>query len=177
MTLQQKLLAKQSKKGFTLVELVVVIAILAILAAIAIPAVVGIIDNATKSAKESNASMLDAAAKKLYAGVSAGSINANSNNQELGGLATSKASKLPAANATTSTKRSYAGALTINDAILYDGLASKFANENPEDYSYSNTDGTIIYTAGNTSRGYTKFPGSKDSGFAGKTLKNLYAHT
>ena len=36
MTLQQKLLAKKSKKGFTLVELVVVIAILAILAAIAI---------------------------------------------------------------------------------------------------------------------------------------------
>ena len=34
MTLQQKLLAKKSKKGFTLVELVVVIAILAILAAI-----------------------------------------------------------------------------------------------------------------------------------------------
>lgn len=42
MTLQQKLLAKKSKKGFTLVELVVVIAILAILAAIAIPMVVNI---------------------------------------------------------------------------------------------------------------------------------------
>ena len=69
MTLRQKVLAKQSKKGFTLVELVVVIAILAILAAIAIPAVVGIIDNAQKSAKRSNASELDAAAKKLYAGV------------------------------------------------------------------------------------------------------------
>ena len=105
MTLQQKLLAKQSKKGFTLVELVVVIAILAILAAIAIPAVVGIIDNATKSAKESNASMLDAAAKKLYAGVSAGSINSSSNDQELGGLSGDKTTKLPAASATTSTKR------------------------------------------------------------------------
>jgi len=175
MTLQQKLLAKQSKKGFTLVELVVVIAILAILAAIAIPAVVGIIDNATKSAKESNASMLDAAAKKLYAGVSAGSINANSNNQELGGLSGSKATKLPPANATTSTKREYANKLTVQDAILYDGLASKFTNENPQDYAYSETDGTIIYTGGNTSTGYKPFTAS--GGFSGKTLDNLYNHT
>ena len=179
MTLQQKLLAKQSKKGFTLVELVVVIAILAILAAIAIPAVVGIIDNATKSAKESNASMLDAAAKKLYAGVSAGSINASSNDQELGGLSGSKSTKLPAASATTSTKRSYAGALTINDAILYDGLASKFANENPQDYKYSSTDGTIIYTGGNASSGYRDFIPNTVTTFSSVTtnLKNLYEHT
>ena len=59
MTLQQKLLAKQSKKGFTLVELVVVIAILAILAAIAIPAVIGIINSATQSGGASDASTLN----------------------------------------------------------------------------------------------------------------------
>ena len=171
MTLQQKLLAKKSKKGFTLVELVVVIAILAILAAIAIPAVVGIIDNATRSAKESNASMLDAAAKKLHAGVIAGSINATSANGELGGLASSKATKLPAANATTSTKRSYAGALVINDAILYDGLASKFASENPQDYAYSSSDGTIIYTGGNASSGYTQFAPNTADKFENVTTK------
>ena len=171
MTLQQKLLAKQSKKGFTLVELVVVIAILAILAAIAIPAVVGIIDNATKSAKESNASMLDSAAKKLYAGVSAGSINAGSNDNELGGISASKSSLLPAAGATTSTKRSYAGALVINDAILYDGLASKFASENPQDYAYSSSDGTIIYTGGNASSGYTQFAPNTADKFENVTTK------
>ena len=59
MTLQQKILAKQSKKGFTLVELVVVIAILAILAAIAIPAVIGIINSATQFSGESEAATLN----------------------------------------------------------------------------------------------------------------------
>ena len=39
MTMMQKVQAKKSKKGFTLVELVIVIAILAILAAIAIPVI------------------------------------------------------------------------------------------------------------------------------------------
>ncbi len=152
MTLQQKLLAKQSKKGFTLVELVVVIAILAILAAIAIPAVVGIIDNAQKSSKQSNASSLDSACKQLYAGVSAGSINASSPSGELGGLATSK---LPAANATTATKRTTAGNLKVQDAIDYAGLKSSFDGENAADYAYSTTDGTIVYVGSATSSGYT----------------------
>ena len=78
MTLQQKMLAKQSKKGFTLVELVVVIAILAILAAIAIPAVIGIINSATKSAGASDASTLNNACKTVYAGVKSGSITSQS---------------------------------------------------------------------------------------------------
>ena len=74
MTLQQKMLAKQSKKGFTLVELVVVIAILAILAAIAIPAVIGIINSATTSAGASDASTLNNACKTVYSGVKSGTI-------------------------------------------------------------------------------------------------------
>ena len=142
MTLQQKLLAKKSKKGFTLVELVVVIAILAILAAIAIPAVVGIIDNAQKSAKKSNASNLDGAAKKLYAGVTAGSINQSSPTNEVGGL---DKTKLPEAKDSTAAKRSIANGLTVQDAIDYSGFASTFANENEADYAFSTKDGTIVY--------------------------------
>ena len=142
MTLQQKLLAKKSKKGFTLVELVVVIAILAILAAIAIPAVVGIIDNAQKSAKKSNASNLDGAAKKLYAGVTAGSINQSSPTNEVGGL---DKTKLPEAKDSTAAKRSIANGLTVQDAIDYSGFASTFANENEDDYAFSTKDGTIVY--------------------------------
>ena len=142
MTLQQKLLAKQSKKGFTLVELVVVIAILAILAAIAIPAVVGIIDNAQTSAKNSNAAGLDGAAKKLYAGVTAGSIHSGTAASELGGLS---ASKLPAKTASTATMRKTANGLTLQDAIDYGGLATAFASENEADYIFSVSDGTILY--------------------------------
>ena len=145
MTLRQKMLAKQSKKGFTLVELVVVIAILAILAAIAIPAVVGIIDNAQKSAKRSNASELDGAAKKLYAGVTAGSITKESPNNELGGIAAAKSSILPAPTDSTVTKRSAANVLTLQNAIDYAGLATTFAKENTADYAFSTKDGTIVY--------------------------------
>ena len=72
MTLQQKMLAKQSKKGFTLVELVVVIAILAILAAIAIPAVIGIINSANESQTASDAATVDNACKTYFAGIVAG---------------------------------------------------------------------------------------------------------
>ena len=147
MTLQQKLLAKKSKKGFTLVELVVVIAILAILAAIAIPAVVGIIDNAQKSAKKSNAANLDGAAKKLYAGVTAGSINQSSPTNEVGGL---DKTKLPEAKDSTATKRSIANGLTVQDAINYGGLATKFDSTNIGDYNYETDDGTIYYSGSHT---------------------------
>ena len=172
MTLQQKLLAKQSKKGFTLVELVVVIAILAILAAIAIPAVVGIIDNAQKSAKNSNAAALDGAAKKLYAGVTAGSIHSTTNNNELGALADDKATLLPAKDATTTTKRTMAGDLSVYDAVLYSGLGSAFSSENAEDYGYSTKDGTIVYYEGlSTKTDYKAFSNSGTAVHADNTTK------
>lgn len=46
---------KKSKKGFTLIELVVVIAIMGILAAILIPVISGFITRANKAANEANA--------------------------------------------------------------------------------------------------------------------------
>lgn len=72
MTIIQKLHAKRSKKGFTLVELVIVIAILAILAAIAIPVVASVITSANESADKSDAATLDLACKSYYAKVEAG---------------------------------------------------------------------------------------------------------
>jgi type IV pilus assembly protein PilA len=50
-----KNMKKKSKKGFTLIELVVVIAILGILAAILIPVIGGFISRANKAANEANA--------------------------------------------------------------------------------------------------------------------------
>lgn len=173
MTLQQKLLAKQSKKGFTLVELVVVIAILAILAAIAIPAVVGIIDNAQKSAKSANASSLDSAIKKLNTAVQTGGINNES--KEIGGLATSK---LPAKTATTAARKSFAKALTIDDAIAYDGLTSSFAGQVCGDYAYSNDDGTIIYVGSDSYKSdkYTTLE-AKGGTFSALTLGEFFIKT
>lgn len=69
MALQQSLLAKKSKKGFTLVELVVVIAILAILAAVAIPVVTSLIQKANHSADESTASSITSTLNAAYSEV------------------------------------------------------------------------------------------------------------
>lgn len=62
---------KNSKKGFTLVELVVVIAILAILAAIAIPVVNSIINTASKNGAISNAETIELAIKECQADIAA----------------------------------------------------------------------------------------------------------
>lgn len=60
---KQKIRQVKSKKGFTLVELVIVIAVLAIIAFIAIPTVTNVINNANKSADMSNAQAIETAIK------------------------------------------------------------------------------------------------------------------
>ena len=118
MTLQQKLLAKKSKKGFTLVELVVVIAILAILAAIAIPMVVNIINSATQSSGESSAATLSQNAKSLYASIKSGAVN-NSDSKNSDG---SEVDFAAAKNATASDKTTAAKEATIANVMTYAGL-------------------------------------------------------
>lgn len=147
MTLQQKMLAKQSKKGFTLVELVVVIAILAILAAIAIPAVVGIINNANESAGQSNAASVDNACKTYYAGVRSGSINTSS---DLPGGA-GKVSAAAAKGASDKVKLSAAKAATVADAQKYSGLsvsADNLCYYSANDSSVQHVKGDIVYYNG-----------------------------
>lgn len=118
MTLQQKLLAKKSKKGFTLVELVVVIAILAILAAIAIPMVVNIIQSATNSSGASNASTLSQQCKNVYAGVKSGTINKEESKNSDGTAITWAAEKA----ATATAKQTAANAVTVAQVMVYSGL-------------------------------------------------------
>lgn len=60
-----KKLGKSSKKGFTLVELIVVIVILAVLAAMLVPALVGYIDRAKKEKDYQTASTIYAAAQAV----------------------------------------------------------------------------------------------------------------
>lgn len=161
MTLQQKLLAKQSKKGFTLVELVVVIAILAILAAIAIPAVIGIINSANESAAQSNAAAIDAACKDLYASVTGGSIS-SANPGPLSGVS---GVTLPAKTAANSSKVSAAKALLVKHAVKYAGLESSIGTDDDAsyvDYQYNTSDGHITYkgTSGSLATGCAQLKGS-----------------
>ena len=72
MALQKSLLVKKSKKGFTLVELVVVIAILAILAAVAIPVVTSLINKANRSADQSTASTVTSTLNTAYSEIESG---------------------------------------------------------------------------------------------------------
>lgn len=67
----------QSKKGFTLIELIVVIAILAILAAVLIPAINGWVKKADVNATKNNAATAKSAASILYTGVQSGEITAS----------------------------------------------------------------------------------------------------
>ncbi len=147
MTLQQKLLAKQSKKGFTLVELVVVIAILGILAAIAIPAVIGIISSANESQAKSDASSVNTACKNMYAEIVSGTVNASNHGSISTKISTTNTSAdatygLPAANAAASDRKAIALDATVQQALEYAGLTA-LANK-VGDFRYNaNGDGTI----------------------------------
>ncbi len=180
MTLQQKLLAKQSKKGFTLVELVVVIAILGILAAIAIPAVIGIISSANESQAKSDASSVNTACKNLYAEVVAGTVNASNKGSLTSAVtlatitgynATTTAADcdstnlgLPKANAAASSRKHAALSLTVKHALEYAGLTN--LSNKLSDFCYDAAgDGTI----------YAKVDNSKPTNSPGTTTAATYS--
>lgn len=138
MTLQQKLLAKKSKKGFTLVELVVVIAILAVLAAIAIPAVIGIINSAAQSSTETDAASIDSAVKNYQASITAGTVNESNKPTSLTSYT------LPAANAANGTRTSYANnKATLEEAMRWDGIWDRLSSKvTGGDFGYA--DGSVV---------------------------------
>ena len=138
MTLQQKLLAKQSKKGFTLVELVVVIAILGILAAIAIPAVIGIINSANESQSKTDAATIDAACKDYFAELVAGTINDAAPGKVT--TATEKAN-LPKATDSFRARKTAALKCTIQGAMEYAGV--EYLSNKLGDMTYD-SEGTIF---------------------------------
>ncbi len=113
----------RSKKGFTLVELVVVIAILAILAAIAIPAIVGIINSAGESAGESEAQTISQACRTYYAGVKGGSINTNTFTP------TKCSDNIPNRADSPTIKRQAAKQCTVAGALEYSGIYDKLIGE------------------------------------------------
>ena len=134
-----------SKKGFTLVELVVTIAIIAILAAIAIPAVTGIVSGANNSTADANAAALDMACKDFFTGVSTGTITKDN------AFAVSP-SKLPAKSDPLSTKQNIAKNLTVKEAVAYAGvrLQHTFPDDaSLSDFQFDDADGTVTYKGEN----------------------------
>lgn len=135
MTLQQKLLAKKSKKGFTLVELVVVIAILAVLAAIAIPAVIGIINSASQSSTQTDAASIDAAVKNYHAALTGGTVNEQNKPASL-------TVTLPDNTDSNGTRSNYANnTATLQDAMMWDGIWERLQNKLGD---FGRADGSIV---------------------------------
>lgn len=106
-----------SKKGFTLVELVVVIAIIAILAAIAIPVATSITRSAVDSKGETNVSTLDNACQAFYTGLVCGTIH-NGNFTKAAG----SSMNVPAKTDRFVIKQIKAKTATVADVLKYNGL-------------------------------------------------------
>ncbi len=152
MTLQQKILTKKSKKGFTLIELVVVIAILAILAAIAIPMITGIIKSATDSARETDAATLNQACKTFMSSLVAGTITKES--MSAASISFSSTVPLPTESTGLRARQSIANAFLIKDVCTYNGLNHIW--DTIADFGYINaqdSNATIIYKATYTAGG------------------------
>lgn len=118
-------ITKNSKKGFTLVELVVVIAILAILAAIAIPVVNSIINTASRNGALSNAETIELAIKNCQADIAAHNTEVYDGvNTYTDAAGATQTSHNAATNHAAITVAEVAGMNAINDAfgeVTYNG--------------------------------------------------------
>lgn len=130
----------KSKKGFTLVELVVVIAILGILAAIAVPSVIGLVTSASDTGEKADASSLNEACKTYAVGVEAGTINASTKGN-------STQANLPGDRATLPRRKNAAKTANVLNACEYAGLNSIKAQINNGDNRYVYDSEGNIYAA------------------------------
>ena len=141
---------KTSKKGFTLVELIVVLVILAVLAAMLVPALVGYIDRAKKE-KEYQA------ASTVYAGVQALATEAYGKSEELASASGFKVSKVKELTGITCNAIKYQVADTSATAKAVDKYTIKYIAIQFKDgenwYTYTLNDATWGYTETSTYSG------------------------
>lgn len=123
---------QNSKKGFTLVELVVVIAILAILAAIAIPVVNSIINTASKNGALSNAQSIELAVKECQSYIASGNNEVYKANKTI----TLDSAKFATSSVTIHDAKTDHGNIVIQEVAAVKGIASGFdkVSYNGNDY-------------------------------------------
>lgn len=131
----------QSKKGFTLVELIVVIAILAILAAVLIPAINGWVQKAGVSAAKNNASTVKSAASIMFTEAESGEATKADGTPVT--IDTSKGITI------TKAAKSAPTSGTVNAADVFNKLATNIPNDDSFTVEIS-AQGTITgsYTSG-----------------------------
>lgn len=147
---------KNSKKAFTLVELVVVIAVLAVVAAIAIPTVTGIIASATESSGDEQARMLNEKCQLVHAEIKLGTINNTDSKNADGSAITYAGTKnasysartLAANKATVADVKEYAGLKSINCSNFYYCLAASSTSQYTKGTIYYSEDGRFPSAAG-----------------------------
>lgn len=136
-----KAAVKNSKRAFTLVELVVVIAVLAIVAGIAVPTVAALVGSANKSSGEEQARMLNENCQLVYSEVKLGTINNTESKNSDGSAVTFAEPK----NSNYSARNTAANTATIANVKSYAGLQSI----NCDNFYYcSSALGTVQYSKG-----------------------------
>lgn len=123
---------QNSKKGFTLVELVVVIAILAILAAIAIPVVNSIINTASKNGAMSNAQSIELAVKECQSYIASGNNEVYKKNKTV----TLDAGKFAVSSVAIHDAKTEHAQIVIQEVAAVKGIADGFGkvSYNGKDY-------------------------------------------
>ena len=132
----QKVQAKKSKKGFTLVELVIVIAILAILAAIAIPVITTTINSSKLSVMESDAATINMLLKEAM-------------NNQVASISTTTYSGVPATDTAS---------LKVKHVLAENNISVQFSRNiggTSYDIAYSTANGGFVVSAAPQSAGWS----------------------